>query len=544
MRSRPVKRIEDVRALRNLQFPEDAGPMAHPVRPDSYVEINNFYTATVYEKGAEVLRMYQTLLGRDGFRRGLELYLQRHDGEAVTTDDFCAAMADANGVDLEPFKRWYSQAGTPVVRVTMEHDAATGICTVALGQHCPPTPGQEHKEPLVIPFGLGLVDRDGRDIPLRLQGEPAHAAVTSRVLRLTEQCQVYRFEGVEHEPVPSLLREFSAPVKLEYDYTDEQLAFLMAHDSDLFNRWEAGQRLASGIALRLVGQRRAGAELSLPAVLVEAVGKLLAAPLEDRALQAEALILPSEDFLAEHMEVVDVDGIHQVRELMRAGLARELREGFLEQYHANHRGGTSGMDAEAGRRRLKNLCLAYLLRLEDPQALALCMEQFHGADNMTDTMAALNAVNDCDCEERPRALDAFYERWRRDPLVLDKWLSLQARSTLPGALDRVRGLMDHEAFDIKNPNKVRALIGTFSRANPVHFHDPSGEGYRFLADQVIRLDALNPQIAARLLGALSRWRRYDSRRQEHMTRELQRVLDTEGLSSDCYEIASKSLAVA
>ena len=537
-----LRRIQDVRMLRAAQFPEDAGPMAHPVRPDSYVEINNFYTATVYEKGAEVVRMYQTLLGRDGFRKGMDLYFLRHDGGAVTTDDFRAAMADANGEDLDQFARWYTQAGTPTLDIEGAYDGDAQTYTLTVRQSCPPTPGQANKLPYLMPLAVGLVGGDGKDLPLQFEGEADPAAHGTRVLRVTETDQQFRFIGVPTAPVPSLLRGFSAPVCLRYPYSNSELAFLLAHDSDLFNRWEAGQQLAVRTALGLIEDRRAGRALHLSDELIDAFDRLLGADLDDRALLAESLTLPSERYLGEQVQSMDPAAIHDVREFMRTELAQRLRERWLARYRAL----ASEVDyrftpEEVGRRSLKNLCLSYLVQLGDQEAVALCMKQLGGADNMTDTMAALRALNDLERPERGRALDDFLQRWRHDPLVVDKWFALQATSKLPDTLARVRGLLEHEAFSLRNPNRVRSLLGSFSSANPVRFHDPSGAGYEFMTDQVLRLDGLNPQVAARLLGSLSHWRKFEPVRAGAMRAALQRVLAHPGLSKDCYEIANKSL---
>ncbi len=541
MGSRPLRRIQDVRGLRASQFPEDAGPMAHPVRPDSYVEINNFYTATVYEKGAEVVRMYQTLLGVDGFRKGMDLYIKRHDGQAVTTEDFRAAMADANGVDLEQFGLWYSQAGTPVVEVEGEYDAAAAAYTLRVRQHCPATPGQDRKQPFHIPLAIGLVGPDGEDLPLQLEGE-AQAIDGTRVLQITSAEQRFRFVNVQHEPRPSLLRSFSAPVKLRYRHSDQNLAFLMAHDTDLFNRWEAGQQLACRVALDNIESWPEPAT-AVPKVFVDAFERLLTPPVEDKALLAESLLLPSERYLGEQLEIVDPQAIHHTREWMRSGLAGALRAQWLACYRDNVDREGYRFDPQAvGRRSLKNACLGYLMQLGDDEAIEICLRQFEEADNMTDSMAALRALLDIERPERAAALERFYERWQHEPLVVDKWFALQAVSKLPDTLDRVRALLDHPAFTLRNPNRVRALLGTFCSANLARFHAAGGEGYEFLAEQILRLDSLNPQVAARLLGALSRWRKYEPARGEKMRAALDGVSRHPGLSKDCYEIAHKSLA--
>ena len=544
MTSAAVKRIQDVNRLRAHQFAEDAGPTAHPVRPDSYVEINNFYTLTVYEKGAEVVRMLYTLLGAEGFRRGTDLYFARHDGQAVTTDDFLRALQDANGIDLSRFQRWYEQAGTPLLRAEGEYDPARRSYALTLSQSCPATPGQPDKAPLPIPVAVGLLDGEGRDLPLRLQGE-AGSASTTRVLELREPSATFRFEEIPQPPRLSILRGFSAPVKLDMPQSDADLAFLMAHDSDPFNRWDAGQRLAIRVTGRLLEARRAGAELRLDQGLVGAFARLLADPELDRRLVAHTLSLPSESYLAELFTPVDPRALHSVRQFLRRALAVELEQSLLASYRACRSGGAYTLDGAAvGRRRLQNTCLAYLMELDDPQSLGLCLAQYRSADNMTDSLGALGPLANRDCPERVEALDDFYARWRHDGLVVDKWFVLQATSRLPGTLDVVQGLMGHPDFTLRNPNRVRSLIGGFCQANPARFHDPAGAGYRFLADQVLTLDPLNPQVAARLLTPLRNWRRFETGYATAMRTELQRIQAAPELSRDVYEIVSKSLAEA
>ncbi|AIB13645.1 aminopeptidase N (plasmid) [Azospirillum argentinense] len=544
MNSRAVKRIADVQRLRTVQFPEDSGAMAHPVRPDSYVEINNFYTPTVYDKGSEVIRMYHTLLGPQGFRKGMDLYFQRHDGQAVTCDDFAAAMSDATGVDLTQFKRWYRQAGTPELDVTGAYDEAAKTYRLTVKQTVPPTPGQPVKEPMHIPLVMGLLGPDGADLPLRLTGE-AEPAGTSRTLHITEAEQTFTFVDVPARPVPSLLRGFSAPVKLRADLTDGDLTFLMANDSDAFNRWEAGQTLATRLLLSLVADRQAGRELALPRSFIDAVGAVLKDADQDPAFAAQALVLPTESYLGTQMEVIDPDAIHAVREFARRRLAEALRPGWLDTHRRNAGNEPFSVDAAAiGRRALKNLCLAYLMALEDEEALGLCLGQYHGAQAMTDVMAALQFLSNSNAPERDEAIASFYERWKGEALVVDKWFGVQATSHRPDALERVTALLAHPAFEIRNPNKVYALIGGFAGGNPVRFHDTSGAGYRFLADQVLRLDPMNPQVAARMVGPFSRLRRYDATRRALMKAELERIVATPGLSPDVFEVASKSLEAA
>ena len=540
--SRGVKRIEDVRILRASQFPQDAGPMAHPVRPESYIEINNFYTVTVYNKGAEVIRMMQALLGRDGFRRGMDLYFRRHDGQAVTCDDFVAAMADASGVDLTQFKRWYHQAGTPELTFSDAYDLALRRYTLTVRQSCPPTPGQPRKEPFHISLALGLLDAEGRDLPLRLAGE-AGPGGTTRVLALRAPEQVFEFVEVPSRPVPSLLRGFSAPVKLISAESDDDLRFRLAHDSDDFNRWDAGQTLASRTILALIEDRRQGRDPALAESFGAAFERALTSDVEP-ALLAQVLTLPGQVYLAEQMDEVDVDGIHAAHTFVRRALAERLRARFLKTYEALRDRERDGYRTDAGamgRRALKNVCLDYLMAGDDQDARALCLGQFEAAGNMTDQLGALAALANSAGPERGVALAAFYRRWREEALVVDKWLTLQATASLPGTLAVVEELMGHEAFNLRNPNKVRALIGAFSQANPLHFHAADGSGYTFLADRILALNAFNPQIAARLMAAFTRWRKYDPVRQRGMRGQLERILATPDLSPDAYEIAVKSL---
>ncbi|HEX2824878.1 MAG TPA: aminopeptidase N [Burkholderiales bacterium] len=540
MYSRSVERIREVRSLRARQFPEDAGPMAHPVRPQCYMEISNFYTATVYDKGAEVVRMIHTLIGAANFRKGMDLYFQRHDGQAVTTDDFVQAMQDASGVDLTQFRRWYDQAGTPTVEVTDAYDAAAKRYTVTLRQSCPATPGQPDKKPFHIPFAMGLVGPDGRDVPLKLEGDGAAQAGT-RVLSLTEAEQRYTFVDVPARPVPSLARDFSAPVIVKHDYDERSLTHLMAHDSDPFNRWEAGQRLAQQVMLKGVADVQAGRPFIAPESFVDAFRAVLADSARDPAFAAEALILPGESFLGEQMEVVDPDAIHTVRTGLVKRIAELLKDELLATYRANAVEGHYSPDpVSAGKRSLRNLSLAYLMETGTSEACDLVYQHFQGADNMTDSVAALAVLADFPCGERDKALDAFYTQWKNEPLVLDKWLRVQAFSRLPGTLSEVKRLTSHPAFELKNPNKVYALIGAFT-ANHVRFNAADGSGYDFIADQVIALDPLNPQIASRIARAFDRWKKLDAGRQAKARAALERIRDSGKLSKDTTEIVTKAL---
>ena len=534
--------------MRASQFPEDAGPMAHPIRPQSYMEISNFYTATVYEKGAEVVRMIHTLIGAPNFRRGMDLYFERFDGQAVTTEHFVQAMQDASGVDLTQFKRWYNQAGTPVVEVEDAYDAKRRRYTLTLRQTVPPTPEQPDKLPAHIPVSVGLVGPSGEDFSLRLDGHSDAKATsnhdsTTSVLSLTAPEQRFTFVDVPSAPVPSLLRGFSAPVILKYRYSDAQLTHLLAHDSDAFNRWEAGQRLALNLLLHGIAEYQAGREPAFPASFAAGFARVLADGPNDPAFAAEALSLPSEGYLAEQLDVVDPDAIHAVRVQLRKFLASNLREQFLGTYRAQLVEGSYSPDAaSAGRRSLRNLCLGYLMELETTEMRALAMQQFATANNMTDAMAALAALAQVHCPERITALEQFYERWKDEALVVDKWFSVQATSRLPATLSEVRRLMQHPAFELRNPNKVRSLISGFCHSNQVRFHARDGSGYAFLAEQVAAIDPMNPQVAARLTRALDRWKKFDAARQEHARTALATLRDTPGLSKDTFEVVSRSLA--
>ena len=546
MNSRVVKRIQDVAFLRTHQFAEDAGPMAHAVRPESFIEISNFYTLTVYEKGSEVVRMLQTLLGAEGFRKGSDLYFERHDGQAVTCDDFIKAMEDANGADLSQFKRWYSQAGTPRLAVSEHYDAEQKTYSLTFAQSCPQTPDKVEKLPFVIPVELGLLNAQGAELPLQLAGESA-AVGTSRVLSVTEAEQTFTFVGINEKPLPSLLRGFSAPVKLQFAYSSDQLVFLMQHDTDGFNRWDAGQQLSVQVLQTLIGQYQRGETLVMDPRLVEALRSVLTNPQLDQAMVAEMLSLPGEAYLTEISEVADVDAIHAAREFARKQLADSLFDELWARYQANREVSKVtpyvAEDEHFARRRLQNIALSYLSLSGKPEVVAATLEQFENSDNMTERLNALAILVNSPFEaEKALALASFAEHFKDNPLVMDQWFSVQAASPLPGGLQRVQQLMEHPAFTIKNPNKVRALIGAFAGQNLINFHAADGSGYRFLADLVIQLNALNPQIASRQLAPLTRWRKYDSARQALMKAELERIRSSGELSSDVFEVVSKSLA--
>jgi aminopeptidase N len=541
--ARAVKRIDDVRVLRAAQFPEDAGPMAHPIRPDSYQEINNFYTATVYEKGAEVIRMLHTLLGPEGFRNGMDLYFSYFDGQAVTCDDFVEVMSEANnGFDLDQFMHWYSQAGTPRVKASGQWNAADGSYTLTLAQSTPATPGQHAKLPLVIPVAAGLIGPDGRDCPLQLEGESQPGA-TTRVLKLTEASQAFRFVGLAAEPVPSLLRGFSAPVILELDEDDARLAFRMAHDADPCNRWDAAQRYAERVALAMAADPSAG----VPAAFLDAFRALLGNAALDPAFRAQALALPGEAYLLERMKPADPLALRAALVRLMRTLGTSLAAEWLATCEAMQVPGPYRYHpGDAGRRALANLALRYLAAAGNAEGLALAQRRFEGATNMTERFGALAALVQSTHPAREAALAAFHARYRDDALVLDKWFALQAGAwrwddAAAPTLARVKALMADAAFSLSNPNKVYALLGTYFRANPGEFHAADGSGHVFWADQVIALNAKNPQVAARMARALENWRHFVPALQASIRSQLERVLASPDLSPDVAEVVGKAL---
>ncbi len=539
MRSRANKRIDDVEVLRTSQFREDAGPLAHPVRPDSYVEINNFYTSTVYQKGAEVIRMMHTLLGSEKFRAGMDLYFARHDGQAVTCDDFARAMEDASGQDLTQFKLWYSQAGTPRIGIEDRFDAASKTLTLTVTQSCPPTPGQPQKKPFHIPLALGIVGDDGRDLPLTLE----QGAVTEGVLNLRRPRETFVFKDVvAAKPRLSINRGFSAPVIVDRAETEDDLAFRMAQDSDPFNRWNAAQDFACGVILTGVADVLAGRTPSISPLFLSAVGAIANNDALESAFKASALGLPAEDYLANRMTEESPLHLHQMRKRVRRAIAEAHTTTFHQIYDSQRANAPYAPDAAGmARRMLKRTALGYLGALESRDSVALIKAQFDGADNMTDRMDALALLNQADVAEREDALAAFYDRFKNDHLVVNKWLAVQAACPLPGTLATVRKLMAHPSFDLRNPNKVRAVIGAFSLSNPANFHAEDGSGYAFLADQVLAIDKFNPQTAARMVPPLGRWRRFDKTRQTLMKAQLERLAGGSQVSRDVGELVHKSL---
>ena len=559
LNSRVVQRIADVDRLRTYQFPEDAGPMSHPVRPDSYMEINNFYTMTVYEKGAEVVRMIYTLLGEEVFRRGTDLYFSRYDGQAVTCDDFVSAMEEASNKDLKQFKRWYNQSGTPELSIMGKHDQKAKKYTLTVRQSCPHTPGQKgfgksiktntsgngliKKQPFHIPFAMGLLSADGKPLPLKLEGDKKDNLKNTVVLEIQNEKETFVFEDIFDQPVPSLLRGFSAPVKLYFDYSNSELALLLANDTDKFNRWEAGQQLMIRVVLEQVNRFQQKKPLELSEDLLKAFQNILEhSSKNEPALLAQTLSFPTESYLGEIMDVIDVVAVHESRKFVRKQLAKKLHNQFENIYSENQEKGTYSIDSESmGRRSLKNVCLGYLAEENSPEVVKLCSEQFNKHGNMTDVVGALGVLTNIDCPEREYAFNEFEKKWNHNTVVMDKWFTLQAISNLPGTLQKVRELTGHNAYDEKNPNKIRALISSFSRFNQLCFHSADGSGYEFLTEQVLKLDPLNPQTAARLVSVFNNWKKFEENNKIKMKDRLNQIVKTPKLSGDVFEIVSKAL---
>lgn len=542
LNSRAVKRIDDVNVLRNHQFAQDAGPLAHPIRPDKYIEISNFYTVTVYNKGAEIVRMLHNLVGGEGFRRGTDCYFSRHDGQAVTTEDFVKALEDTNNRDFSQFQNWYNQSGTPVLTFKDEYNAQQQTYTLTSIQSFGELESQKNNKPFHVPVEIGLLGSAGNEMQLDIAD--SHVSnVTSTVLEITEPEQSFIFNNIKEKPLPSLLRGFSAPVKIHYEYTREDLAFLMAHDSDEFNRWDASQQLGIKLVLSLMDAHKENKELIVDDFILNAYKSVLENKELDMALAAQLLTLPSESYIADQCAIVDVDAIHTVRKFVRRQLAEQLETEFESCYHRNVTHEDYVFNSEAmAQRSLKNLCLAYLAELETEKHLQQCYQQFQTANNMTDQLSAVNILANHECEYRRLALDDFYEQWKSDNQVVEKWLAIQSGADLPASLLKVKKLMQHPAFSMSNPNKIRAVIGSFCGINAVSFHAENGEGYEFLTDQVLVLDKSNPQIAARLLQIMIRWQRYDQSRQALMKKQFKRILKTKPLSKDVFEIASRAIS--
>jgi aminopeptidase N len=534
--SQAVKRIEDVRMLRGRQFAEDQGPMAHPIRPESYISMDNFYTGTVYVKGAEVVRMYRTLLGEEGFKKGMKLYFERHDGPAVTCDDFRAAMADANNVDLTQFELWYSQAGTPIVDVIQKYDPTSKQFSLTLKQHIPSTPGQpmDSKLPMLIPIVTGL-----------LGSSTGNELVKEKVLKLTDAEQTFVYNDINEKPIVSMLRDFSAPIKLRLEQSNDELAFIMSHDKDSFNRWDAGNRLSTSVVLSLT--KLSVEEIKkaeLPKAYIDAIRFILTScttSSSDLSLTAYALQLPDLVTLSQDMEVIDVDRLHGAREHVKSALYNALKVEFDAAYLFASKGNPEYVfnPEEVGRRRLQNTCLDYITSLPTQEAVNIANKQFLAATCMTDLIAALGSFP-YSCPERDNALTRFHKDANSDALVLNKWFGIQAMADIPNLLIQIKALKNHPDFIISNPNRARSLISVFA-GNMPHFHDISGKGYEFVGDCVIEIDKLNPQVAARLTSSFSQWKRFDNHRKELMKKELMRIQKTEGLSKDSFEVVSRCL---
>ena len=535
-----VERIRDVRNLKASQFPEDAGPLAHPVRPSRYIEINNFYTATVYSKGAEVVRMLQTLLGREGFRRGMDLYFDRHDGQAATVEDFVTCFEDATGKDLKQFMTWYSQAGTPELVCQLKYDARNRSAALTVAQVLPPTPGESKKKPLHVPLRLGLLGGNGQDIPLTLA---SGKRLEDGVIEVTKRTETFHFRDVPSRPVPSLLRSFSAPVNLTIPLSDADLQFLMANDSDLYNRWQAAQDYATRVLIEGVKVLRAGERPEKPLAFVAALGVSLNDESLDPGYRAQFMYLPSESDVARIIgRDVDPLAIHNARKGLRKAIGTMLHASLAEIYRRHEvKEPYSPTPEAAGKRALRNAALGYLACRGKAEDVARVAAHFARARNATDEVSALAMLSELRSPERAKAFDRFYRRWQGDHLVIDNWFAYQAASPLPSALATVVKLTRHPLFSINNPNKVRALIGTFAMANPVSFNRPDGRGYEFLADRVLEIDAFNPQVAARLLSAFRSWKALEAERRRQAKKALQRIASATPLSHDVQEIVGKML---
>ena len=531
MQDRAVKRINDVRMLRDYQFVEDAGPNAHPIRPPSYIEVNNFYTLTVYEKGSEIIRMIQTLIGRETFRKGIDKYFELYDGQAVTTDDFVSAMEQASDRDLSQFKTWYDLAGTPTCKVSSSYDEGSKKFILTVEQSPSPVAKVEGERPYHLPLSLGLLDAQGNEM-----GE-------TQVLEVTQTQQSFELEGITSKPVPSLFRNFSAPVHVHYDYSDEELMLLVAHDSDDFNRFDAGQRLATRALNAMIESRAKGEEMQISEGVLDCFGAILSDPNLSPDFKAEALILPSLTALTEPMEVYDFDGAYAARQAFNKAFATKFKEKLLETYHEFKDSGPYEVNATAiGRRKLKNRCLGLLSNLEDDDVTALVKDQFESATNMTDEISALGLLGDMKTDSRNTALNAFYEKWQHEFLVINKWFVVQSCSRRDDVLEQVKALEKHEAFTLKNPNRARSLIGGFAQ-NTIHFHAASGSGYEYIANKVIEVDEINPKLAAGLCRGFNKMGKLDPERKAKMKTQLDRILAKENLSGDTYEIISNILKV-
>lgn len=542
MTSQGVARIDAVNTVRNHQFSEDASPMAHPIRPDSYMKIDNFYTTTVYEKGAEVIRMVRTLLSPEVFRKGMDLYFSRYDGQAVATEDFLSAMSDASQKDLSQFSRWYHQAGTPILRVKTHYDADKKIYEIVIQQSCPPTPEQTEKLPFHLPFSMGLLGEKGDAIALQRQNENIVSQNTA-IIEIKNIEEKITFVNVPIKPVPSFLRHFSAPVELQYHYSDAELVHLLQYDSDAFARWEASQRLYMRVVCDVAKGFASHHAPKLHPLFLPCIERLLSQPFKDKSLLSRLLTLPALKYLLTHCSNVDLDILYRAKVFVETQMACVLESHWLSVFQQHQLSGDYVFDAKnVGFRRLKNTCLYYLLLTQQEKYVDLALDQATRANNMTDQLGALYALNDLAIEKRKSALDQFYHQYQHEPLVINKWMSLHASSTNETVLDDVKTLLHHRAFDIRNPNNVYALLVTFSE-NAIRFHDKSGAGYQLLAEQTLAIDAFNPQVSSRIIRPLTQWQQMDATRGALMKAQLQWLFDTKKLSENVYEIVVKSLGV-
>ncbi|TOI42971.1 aminopeptidase N [Vibrio parahaemolyticus] len=532
--SRAVNRIDNVRIIRGPQFAEDASPMSHPIRPDKVIEMNNFYTLTVYEKGSEVIRMYHTLLGEEGFQKGMKLYFERHDGTAATCEDFVSAMEDATGVDLKQFRLWYSQSGTPTLRVNSEYNAEAKTYALTVEQFTEATQDQAEKQALHIPFDIELYDSKGQTIPLIINGESVH-----NVLDIKQDKQTFVFENVADQPVPSLLREFSAPVKLEYDYSDAELIFLMKHATNDFARWDASQMLLAKYIRQNVTNVQTGSEVQLSEDLIDAFrGVLLDENLEP-AFIAQVFSLPSINEITGWYKQIDVDAVDTVLNSITVSLSAALEDELSATYHTLKQAEYTIDHAAIGKRALRNQCLQFLAHTDKGNTLVKA--QYEAANNMTDTIAAMSAANSAQLECREELMADYSDKWKHDGLVMDKWFALQGTNPAEDALEKVKATMNHEAFSLKNPNRTRSLIGSFLAANPVRFHDKSGSGYQFAGEILRQLNDSNPQVASRMIDPLLKFRKYDEARQAMIRAELEKLKAMDNLAKDLFEKVTKAL---
>jgi len=544
MNSRTVNRISNVNSLRAAQFVEDAGPTSHPIKPSSFIEINNFYTMTIYEKGSEIIRMYHTFLGKEGFRRGTDLYFKRHDGQAVTTEDFLSAMSDANDkYDFEQFTLWYSQSGTPEVKASFEYNESDETFAIKFDQHCKPTPGQETKKPFHMPIRLGLVDKNGNDLDLNLkESKTKQPQLNEGILHIKEESETFVFTGIKEKPVPSLNRDFSAPIKLTTDNSLSDLSFLMANDNDEFNRFESAKVLGSYLLECLIKDVQNGVKLKLDNQYIEAYGKLLADNSIDEAFKAMAMVVPTEGEMHQKQEIIDFEATHTARDFMVKELAKAHKVTLMSIYDSLNIEKEYSLDPKAmGERALKSRTLSMLMSIKDNVVEEKCFAQYKSATNMTDEIAALRLLVHEDSSHKDEALKTFFDKWKKETLVMQKWLTVQGQDPSKGTLEKVKELENNEVYDKTVPNLVRSLIGPFT-ANTKHFHDKSGTGYKFIADQIIAIDKLNPQMGSRLASAFKFYKRVQPENKALMKVELERILAEKDLSKNVFEIVSKTLA--